>query len=373
MRAKIAILVSKFLREDGSLEIGGIETYVQQLLNAIGSSYEHYVFQPGRENASYTICGTRVVVRKEASIQNLADYISGSFLSANDIFVVSTEQLGIKTRWKRAIVIQHGIYWDLPAGAYSSGRFSRLAPNAYKIFDNYRNLKRIASFSNIVCVDHAYVNWYRTLTGQREESKKFHVILNHADISFHEVPAPSIKNGVSILFARRLMRFRGTLLFARVARSLLDRNGQLTVTICGSGPDEAEMKAILPPGSRVDYRIANHHEMAALVSQHDIVVVPSLGSEGTSLSAIEGMAAGRAVVASAVGGLPNLIIDGYNGALVFPDDEPGLLSCLQRLVTDDESRVAMAGRARRVARHSFNFEVWSEQWRQVIAGLEEHR
>ncbi|WP_350563863.1 glycosyltransferase family 4 protein, partial [Psychrobacter sp. CAL346-MNA-CIBAN-0220] len=52
--------------------------------------------------------------------------------------------------------------------------------------------------------------------------------------------------------------------------------------------------------------------------QH-IAIIPTLGSEGTSLSMIEAMAAGCMVISSNVGGLSNLIINGFNGRLVMPN------------------------------------------------------
>lgn len=57
-------------------------------------------------------------------------------------------------------------------------------------------------------------------------------------------------------------------------------------------------------------------------------VVPSLGSEAVSRAALEWMAAGRPVVASAVGGLPDLIEDGVTGYLVSPGDPKALAEAL---------------------------------------------
>ena len=50
----------------------------------------------------------------------------------------------------------------------------------------------------------------------------------------------------------------------------------------------------------------------------DIVLIPTKAAEGTSLSCLEAMASGRAVIAGCVGGLSDLIVDGYNGLLLRP-------------------------------------------------------
>lgn len=68
--------------------------------------------------------------------------------------------------------------------------------------------------------------------------------------------------------------------------------------------------------------------------EHHIAIIPTLGSEGTSLSMIEAMAAGCMVLSSNIGGLSNLIIDGYNGSLVMPtsqDMEQALSSALNNV------------------------------------------
>lgn len=370
-RPKLAILVTKFLRMDGTLEIGGIETYVIQLINAIKSSHDPCVFQPGQNDRETIIDGIRVVTRACFNLQQLADHISNRFLEMNDIFVVSTEQLNVKTHWPHTVVIQHGIYWDLPVCLYTENFIANWFADIYKAFDNYRNLKRIAGFNNVVCVDHAYPSWYRTLRGRSDYQKRMHIICNHADEQFHNISALSGGNQtISILFARRFMRFRGTRFFSGVAKKLIEQHPNVTVTFCGAGPDEDFLKTVLPPSEQVYYRLAKHHEMPEVIRAHDIVVVPSLGSEGTSLIALEGMAAGRAVVASSVGGLSELIINGYNGILIKPGDADELLLTLTKLVTDEQFRLALASRAKSVAQHCFTFETWAANWRLVINSLE---
>ncbi len=77
-------------------------------------------------------------------------------------------------------------------------------------------------------------------------------------------------------------------------------------------------------------------------------VVPSLGSEAVSRAALEWMAAGRPVVASSVGGIPDLIEDGVTGLLVPPGDAGALAEALAGLLLDPEKAETLgrAGRAR---------------------------
>ena len=90
----------------------------------------------------------------------------------------------------------------------------------------------------------------------------------------------------------------------------------------------------------------------AFMSSCRVGVVPSLGSEAVSRSALEWMSLGRPVVASSVGGLPDLVEDGVTGLLVPPGDAAALAEALSGLLRDPGRAEALggAGRARWEAR-----------------------
>lgn len=86
----------------------------------------------------------------------------------------------------------------------------------------------------------------------------------------------------------------------------------------------------------------------AFMSACRVGVVPSLGSEAVSRAALEWMSMGRPVVASSVGGLPDLVEDGVTGLLVPPGDAKALAAALSSLLADPAKAEALgrAGRAR---------------------------
>lgn len=86
----------------------------------------------------------------------------------------------------------------------------------------------------------------------------------------------------------------------------------------------------------------------AFMSACRVGVVPSLGSEAVSRAALEWMSLGRPVVASAVGGLPDIVEDGVTGLLVPPGDAKALAEALSALLLDPAKAEALgrAGRAR---------------------------
>ncbi|MEM4251217.1 MAG: glycosyltransferase family 4 protein [Candidatus Bathyarchaeia archaeon] len=82
----------------------------------------------------------------------------------------------------------------------------------------------------------------------------------------------------------------------------------------------------------------------------DILVLPSKDrSEGFGLTILEANASGIPAVASAVGGIPGILIDGENGVLVPPRDPEKLSEAIRRLVVDDDYRAALGRRARELA------------------------
>jgi len=151
--------------------------------------------------------------------------------------------------------------------------------------------------------------------------------------------------------ASRLRPEKGHRFLLEAAAQLMRQDeGQRTVVLLvGEGSERPALQA-----QAVALGIARHvhftgfqAEVAPFLAAMDVCVVPSL-KEGLSLVALEAMALARPVVASAVGGLPEVVEEGRTGLLVAPGQVMPLARALAKLAGDPETARAMgqAGRAR---------------------------
>jgi spore coat protein SA len=91
----------------------------------------------------------------------------------------------------------------------------------------------------------------------------------------------------------------------------------------------------------------DHREVQALYPLADVVVVPSVIPDAFSRVILEAMAAGCPVIATRVGGTPELVVDGKTGLLVERNDPEGLAAALGTVLRDDALRDALGVAARR--------------------------
>jgi glycosyltransferase involved in cell wall biosynthesis len=143
----------------------------------------------------------------------------------------------------------------------------------------------------------------------------------------------------SLLYAGQLARHKGVSTLIAALKGL--PNIDLRLDIAGDGPERGKLKEL----SRGDGRIKFHgflrdDEMAQLYDKAGALVVPSLWYENSPFVIYEGLSRGVPVVGSEIGGIPELIRDGYNGFLFAPGDALDLKRKIEELVGGDLARLS---------------------------------
>lgn len=144
-----------------------------------------------------------------------------------------------------------------------------------------------------------------------------------------------------VLYAGRLSAEKGVL-------ELVEAASGLNLVIAGDGPLRARI-----PGAR---GFVSPDELQSLYARAAVVVCPSR-REGFGVACLEAMAHGRPVVATSVGGLRDLVVDGETGLVVPPRDSAALRVALDRLLADQGLRRRLGAAGRERARAGFSWEV----------------
>jgi glycosyltransferase involved in cell wall biosynthesis len=158
-------------------------------------------------------------------------------------------------------------------------------------------------------------------------------------------PAAERDGPVTLLSVGRLRAPKDFMTLVDAASRL--QRGSFRLQIAGDGPDRPALEsAAAPLGDAVEL-LGERTDVADLLAAADVFVLSS-DSEGMPMSVLEAMAAGLPVVATAVGGVPELVDDGRTGRLVPPRDPGALAAALAALAGDAGLRARMgeAGRAR---------------------------
>jgi N-acetyl-alpha-D-glucosaminyl L-malate synthase BshA len=140
----------------------------------------------------------------------------------------------------------------------------------------------------------------------------------------------------------------------RVFRAIRDRV-RARLLLVGTGPERgnaAELVRELDLGPHVEM-IGEEPEVTTLLSVADLFLLPSL-KESFGLSALEAMACGVPVVASRVGGLPEVVVDGVTGFLHPPDRIDAMAASGIQILSDDALHARMSADAERLAIERFS-------------------
>jgi len=291
----------------------------------------------------------------ESNSRKFADYCSSA-----DLVIVSPLELACEMKGMLVIGINHGVGFDGDWNVY---------PAKYKSsYDVY--MHALENVKCCVCVDTNFINWTRTIS--YELSLKECYIPNYYDekIFFGRKRRWHKDKKVRFIYPRRICEARGYDLVIEATEQLLPYYSEkLQIDFIGQidEPDVKErMDSIIQKyPDNVRLREYNMEEMGQAYEGADVSLIPTKFSEGTSLSCIESMASGVAVIATNVGGLPNLVIDRFNGLMVSPDAKE-IADAMRVLIDDAKLRKTMGRNGSAVAKIAFSKRKWEDGWKKVI-------
>jgi len=187
----------------------------------------------------------------------------------------------------------------------------------------------------------------------------------------HDAPRPRdarSRTEPSVLFLGRINEIKGVDVLIRACARL----PAVKLQIAGYGPTATAAKAL---AAELAVETVFHGQVASarkseLLDEAQVLVVPSRilangTTEGLPVALLEGMGRGIPVVASAVGGIPDLIRDGDNGLLVPPDNPEALAKAIASVLSDPAAARERAVVARKTARR-YAWSCLGPQHREVI-------
>lgn len=207
------------------------------------------------------------------------------------------------------------------------------------------------------------------VVGRYGNEKVMH-IPNGVDVSRLK-PSPHADEGF-VLYLGRLSPEKGvvSLLKAHAAD-----NGAWRLVIAGTGPLLDGLRSQFPAAEFTGFVTGSALE--AVIAAASIIAVPSEWHENCPMSVLEAMALGKPVVASRIGGIPELVRDGRTGLLFSPKNISELTSKIQALLSNSDLRRRLGAEARKVAETEYSLQKHGETlfslYRDVISANQAER
>jgi glycosyltransferase involved in cell wall biosynthesis len=191
--------------------------------------------------------------------------------------------------------------------------------------------------------------------------RKLLTIANGVDVERFQDAQPSLRNGSGatresvVGFVGRLVPGHGADVLLRAAPRVLRRRPNCRFVLVGDGPSRPELESLATQLGLADRVVFTgvRDDMPQVYASIDLLVLPSL-CEAMPMCVLEAMAAGKPVIATRVGAVPQLIDQDQTGILIEPADVAGLSASILNLLEDPgrARQLGEKGRARTIEQFS---------------------
>jgi glycosyltransferase involved in cell wall biosynthesis len=390
--AKVGVVADSFL-ENGAVYQGGAQLHLLQLARlAVAHGAEVTVYQAAAADSRQHYEGL-AIVNVEATTGEIWQRGTERAL-ADGSSHIHYQNLHCPLRRDAAWVTAtcHAVYWDHPYDPearawYPHGSIDRFALPLWRYAERKRAILYLGRCAEVLATDTSLLRIVQSEAPYLRT--RVHVAVNFSDIETadrqtgdrrdHPELSPLIEaraqGQLVVLVPRNLSLDRGGAWLPRIVEETSQRLGGAChffvtgqpVDVYGRGKRylEAFQQGLAAIRSEARRRVSllsglPRSAMAGAYLASEVVLIPTYSHEGSSLAAIEAMMCGRPVVATNVGGLNDIVADGWTGLLVRPE-VGAIADGIEQLGKDRVLREEMGEAAAVVARARFTLERWQER------------
>ena len=160
---------------------------------------------------------------------------------------------------------------------------------------------------------------------------------------------------------------KGYTYLVEAAKMVLEERDNVNFSIVGDGSEFNNLQNLIREFdlSEKVKLLGFRSDIPNMLSKWDIYLQPSLW-EGLCITVVEAMASGLPIVATNVGGIPESVVDGYNGFLVPPRDPEALAAKILELIDKPDLRIQMGKRSRKIAEGKYSWDKMVKDIEEVI-------
>lgn len=194
-------------------------------------------------------------------------------------------------------------------------------------------------------------------------------------VQFDKSEQPTKEESGRILFLGRPEKEKGIFELFAAIDLIKDHFPKIKLVIAGAGDLEAIQNHVDQKGIGEFIEILgwiDADRRAAELARASIFALPSY-NEGLPMAMLEAMSAGKAIVVTPVGGIPEAVTDNFNGLFVPPEDEVALSSAIKKLLLDETLRGTLGRNARQTIEFGYSTDTALEKLAAVYAEIESEK